>query len=74
VKVVAVFVYRHQAEHAVGYLSREGVPAFVQADDAGGLHPGLGFSRSARVIVADTDADRAREVLQDAGLLTADDG
>jgi hypothetical protein len=68
-KVVATFVYRHQAEQAVVYLNGEHIPAFVRADDAGGLHPGLGFSRAARVVVADTDAERAVEVLRDAGIL-----
>jgi hypothetical protein len=72
-KVVATFVYRHQAEFAAGYLRAEGIHAFVRADDAGGLHPGLGFTRAARIVVAEPDFAAARAVLLDAGVLEGDD-
>jgi hypothetical protein len=68
-KVVASFGYRHEAEHAAGYLRADGIPAIVHADDAGGLHPGLGFTREARLLVSDADLSRAVRTLRDAGIL-----
>jgi hypothetical protein len=69
-RVIATFVYRHEAEFAAGYLHSEGIRAIVRADDAGGLHPGLGFVRAARLLVRDEDAADALGVLRDAGILT----
>ncbi len=67
--VVAQFTYRHEAEIAVGFLQDRGIEAAVFADDAGGLHPGLGFTRPARVLVSSQDAESARRTLTDAGML-----
>lgn len=70
--VVATFQHRHQAEMAGGYLEHEGIPAVVTADDLGGMFGApLTFSLEsfATVRVRREDADPAREVLRDAGLL-----
>jgi hypothetical protein len=68
-KVVAVFGYRHEAEFAAATLSGAGIPSFVRADDAGGLHPALGFMRRVRLVVATEDEADALELLRDAGIL-----
>jgi hypothetical protein len=70
-KVIATFVYRHEAEFAAGYLHSAGIRGIVRADDAGGVHPGLGFVRAARLLVRDEDAADALEVLRDVGILTS---
>lgn len=66
--VVATFTYRHEAEFARGYLADDGLPSRVLYDDAGGMGEGLSLT-GARLLVRDTDAVRARRVLEDAGVL-----
>ena len=68
-QVIATFTYRHDAEYAAGFLADAEIPSMLLADDAGGLHPGVGFSRPARLIVRAEDVDEAREVLRDAGVI-----
>jgi len=70
--VVARFNYRHQAELAHGYLVDADIEAGLFVDDAGGMEVGLAFSNPARLVVRPTDAERARDVLRDAGLLDDD--
>lgn len=75
--VVATFNHRHQAEMARGYLEHEDIPAVVAADDGGGAFGvPLTFSLEsfATVRVRREEADRARRVLVDAGLVEPDDG
>lgn len=70
--IVATFQHRHQAEMARGYLEHEEIPAVVTADDGGGAFGApLTFSPQsfATVRVRAEEADRARSVLEDAGLL-----
>jgi hypothetical protein len=68
-QVIATFTYRHDAEYAAGFLADAEIPAMLLADDAGGLHPGVGFSRPARLVVRAEDVEEAREVLRDAGVI-----
>lgn len=58
---VARFAYRHLAEMALGILEDEGIPGVVVADDVGGQYPGL--MGSARLVVPEDLAERARQVL-----------
>ncbi len=68
-QVVGTFTYRHDAEYAAGFLADAEIPSLLIADDAGGVHPGVGFSRPARLVVRAEDAEEAREVLRDAGVI-----
>ena len=69
--VVARYHYRHQAELAHGYLESAGVDVALLIDDAGGMDVGLAFVNPARLVVRAEDETRAREVLDDAGMLEA---
>jgi hypothetical protein len=71
---LAQFQYRHDAEYARGFLQDAGIASILSADDAGGLHLGLGFSRPARLLVSEEDLERARQVLRDAGVLEDGNG
>lgn len=68
-EIVATFTYRHEAEYAQGFLEDAGIRSILLTDDAGGIHPGIGFSRPARIAVASEQAEAAREVLRDAGVI-----
>lgn len=72
--VVATFGYRHEAELAHGYLKDAGLDAALFVDDAAGTEMGMAFSNPARLMVRAEDADRARTVLIDAGVLKAPNG
>ena len=63
---VARFTYRHEAEFAAGFLADADIPHSVLVDDHGGH---VTLSNSATVLVASSDAERAREVLREAGML-----
>lgn len=71
-EIVATFHHRHEAEMARGYLEQQEIRAVVTADDGGGAF-GLPLTFSplsyATVRVRADEADRARQVLEDAGLL-----
>lgn len=73
VVVVATFHHRHEAELARGYLEDAGIAAAIAVDDGGGAF-GLPLSFTplsyATVRVREVDAERALEVLEDAGLLS----
>ena len=67
--VIATFTYRHDAEYAQGFLKDAEIDSLLLTDDAGGSVPGVGFTRPARLAVRLEDAEAAREVLRDAGVL-----
>lgn len=72
--VVATFRHRHTAELARGFLEDADIAAVVTVDDGGGSFAGLTMNPNpARLMVRPADAERARTVLSDAGML-ADDG
>lgn len=66
--VIATFRYRHEAETAAGFLEHRQIIAAIFADDAGGSYPAIN-SAGARLVVSDVDADRAREILINAGIV-----
>jgi hypothetical protein len=68
-EVIATFSYRHDAEYAAGFLADAEIPSLLLTDDAGGLHPGVGFTSPARLVVRAEDREEAREVLRDAGVI-----
>ena len=61
--VLETFSNRIEAEMAAGLLESEGIEAIVRADDAGGAYPMLQFVRGVRLMVAQEDEARAREIL-----------
>lgn len=61
--VIATFRYRHEAEFAQGILRDAGIPSVLSADDGGGSYAGLTLSGSPRLLVAQGDVERAKEVL-----------
>ena len=67
--IVARFYYRHEAEFAKAHLDSAEIHSAIFADDAGGMEVPLSFSNSVRLLVRPEDAEEAREVLVDAGLL-----
>jgi hypothetical protein len=68
-RIVSVrsFGSRPEAELARGLLESVGIPAFVSADDAGGMRPPLQLSQGVRLMVREDDLGRARRVLADHG-------
>lgn len=70
--VLATFHHRHEAELARGYLEDAGIASALTVDDGGGAFGvPLTFSAGsfASVRVRPEDAERAREVLERAGIL-----
>jgi hypothetical protein len=63
--IVCIQTYpnRHDAEFAQSILKSGGVNAVVSADDAGGTHPELPFTRGVRLLIAARDVELARELL-----------
>jgi hypothetical protein len=59
---IGSFATRSEAEIVVGLLESEGIAASISADDAGGAYP-FELSGGARVLVDESDAEAAREVL-----------
>lgn len=55
------------AEAAVSLLATEGIEALIASDDAGHALPNLDFARGVRVLVAPSDAQRAKLLLETAG-------
>lgn len=67
--LVARFYYRHEAEFAKAALESAEIESAIFADDAGGMEVPLSFSNSVRLLVRPEDAEDAREILADAGLI-----
>lgn len=61
--VIASYGYRHEAEFAQGLLESAGIESVLLADDAGGAEMGLTFSNAARLMVGESEVERARSVL-----------
>jgi hypothetical protein len=72
--VVARFHFRHDGEIARGFLEDADIPAALFIDDAGGAEPNLAFVSPARLVVRAEDAERAKEILWNAGYDTVESG
>jgi hypothetical protein len=66
---VARFSLRWEAEFARGYLEDAGIPSRLQDDGSVGTGPYTGDLMGATLMVASSDAVRARETLESAGVL-----
>ena len=60
--VVRTFLNKVEAEIAQGALEAAAIESLIQADDAGGLRPGL-WTSGVRLLVRAADAERANELL-----------
>lgn len=70
---VATYRQRFAAEHALGFLTTNGVDALMWGDDAGGLNPALGFIENYELRVHPEQESLALELLADFGLGTPGD-
>ena len=52
------------AEIAKGHLKAAGIPAFILKDDGGGMLPSLQNAEGVQLVVAETQEEKARKVLQ----------
>ena len=55
-----------EAQLIVGMLQSNGINAAVSSDDAGGFDPQLRVTQGVRVLVADEDEPRARQLIAEA--------
>jgi len=64
-KIVCIkkYIYPHEAQVANGVLNGHGIDCYVAADDAGGLRPDQNFLMGIRLMVKETDAEQAIELL-----------
>jgi hypothetical protein len=62
---VAVYSSRAEAELARALLEQAGIPAVIEADDAGGMYPSMA-TLGVRLCVSPGDVEEAEAVLADA--------
>ena len=55
-----------EAQLIVGMLEANGIAAATSSDDAGGFDPQLQLTQGVRVLVADEDEPRARQLIAEA--------
>jgi hypothetical protein len=67
--VFAIYSTRRDAEVAKEYLQESDIEAFVQADDAGGMHPQMQRPHGVKLVGMQSAAQDAYEALDDANLL-----
>ena len=73
--VLATYSARRTAEMARDFLADADIQAFVSSDDAGGMHPQMQRPHGVKLVGMRGTAQRARSLLDDAGLLPeGDDG
>jgi hypothetical protein len=62
---IKAFPTRMEADLAKAILEANGIGAVLQADDAGGMRPGLGSLQRIRILVAASDVTGALGLLTD---------
>ena len=60
---VKKYLHRHEAEVAKGVLNTNSIDCYVSADDSGGVRPDQTFLMGVRIMVKETDAEKAIEIL-----------
>jgi hypothetical protein len=65
-KHVVVGEYENEidAEIAKGHLESSGIPASIIKDDGGGMLPSLQNTEGVQLLVAETQREKARKILQ----------
>jgi len=71
--VLSTYSTRRDAEMARDYLADADIQAFVSSDDAGGMYPQMQRPHGVKLLGMSGTAQRARSLLNDAGLLPEDD-
>jgi hypothetical protein len=71
--VLATYSARRTAEMARDFLADADIQAFVSSDDAGGMYPQMQRPQGVKLVGMGGTAQRARSLLDDAGLLPEDD-
>jgi len=67
--VFAIYSTRRDAKVAEEYLKEMNIEAFVQADDAGGMHPQMQRPHGVKLVGMSSAAQDAYQALSDADLL-----
>ena len=62
---IAKFGNEFEAHMARGLLESHGIPCFVAKDDCGGMRPFMQLSTGVRLIVRQSDAKQAANILND---------
>lgn len=62
--VVGEFENELDAEIAKGHLEASGIPAFILKDDGGGMLPSLQNTEGVQLVVAESQTEKARSILQ----------
>ena len=62
--VVRTFLNHVEADLAKGALEAAGIESAISADDAGGMRPHLWVGAGVRLLVRQTDVERAVEILE----------
>ncbi len=70
--IVATYSARRNADVARDYLADADIRSFVSTDDAGGMHPQLQRPHGVKLVGMRDTAQRARALLDEAGLLPPD--
>jgi hypothetical protein len=65
-KQVVVGEYENEidAEIAKGHLEASGIPASITKDDGGGMLPSLQNTEGVQLVVAETQREKAKKILQ----------
>jgi hypothetical protein len=70
--ILATYTTRRDAEMARDCLADADIQSFVKSDDAGGMHPQLQRPHGVKLVGMSGTVERARSILEDAGLLPDD--
>jgi hypothetical protein len=62
--IVGEFENELEAEIAKGHLEASGITASIIKDDGGGMLPSLQNTRGVQLLVAETQTEKARKILQ----------
>ncbi|PWU19751.1 MAG: hypothetical protein C5B49_05270 [Bdellovibrio sp.] len=62
-KKIRAFISQAEAEIAKSLLEKNGIPARLQADDAGRMRPELAFSSGISLLVEESNVQEAMRVL-----------
>jgi hypothetical protein len=62
--VVGEYENELDAEIAKGHLEASGIPASIIKDDGGGMLPSLQNTRGVQLLVAETQSENAKKILQ----------
>ena len=64
---IKTYISQMDGEIALGRLESLGVKAVIQTDNCGGMRPHLDLQAGVRLLVADEDLEKAREILAESG-------